>query len=200
MQNANNTGSDNPRTLEITLMIAMQRRQWLIFILFTAMTCALLWLAVYGVTREPFFTSSQLLVTVVMAVMTLLRIRYLRSLFLRIDDNGFSWRLIDGVEFLQQMRPPISEHALRWESVRALHHEATGIRFHLNEKKDVFLPLSNFSYTQRQDIKRAIGLHASEYHITIHAFTPVGWHDEPEVESGEVDEARLHASPTTETR
>ena len=103
----------------------------------------------------------------------------------RIDDNGCSWRLIDGGEMLQRMRPPISEHMVRWESVRELHHEASGIRFSFHDKKDVFLPLSDFSYAQRQDIKRVIGLHISEQNITAHAFTPVGWHDEPEAETGE---------------
>ena len=49
----------------------------------------------------------------------------------------------------------------------------------------MFLPLSDFSYAQRQDIKRVIGLHLSEQNITAHAFTPVGWHDEPEAETGE---------------
>jgi hypothetical protein len=193
-----NTKTDNPRTLEIKLMIALQRKQWIGLTFFLIMTGAFVWRLFYDVTREPFMTSTQAIVWAVITVMMMLRIRYLKSIFLRIDDNGFSWRLVEGGDMLQRMRPPISEHVVRWESVRELHHEASRIRFSFHDKKDVFLPLSDFSYAQRQDIKRVIGLHLSEHDITAFVFTPVGWHDDPEGDEG--DDASVQGSPTTEPR
>lgn len=170
---------ESTRELEIKLMVPLQRRQWMLLILYMAVICALMWVAHYWLTNEPFYSSWQLIVIVVIAAQALLRVRYLKTLFLRINRDGCSWRLIDGFEKLQQTHPPISEHDIRWNALSGVRHEATGMRCFLRDGSAVFLPMSNFSYAQRQDIKRVMALHLSEQEITAQPFTPVGWHDEP---------------------
>ncbi len=170
---------ESTRELEIKMMVPLQRWQWMLLMLYLAVACALMWVAYFGLTNEPLYSATQLIVVVVIAAQALLRIRYLKALFLRINRAGCSWRLIDGFEKLQQTHPPISEHDIRWDALSGVRHEATGMRCFLRDGSAVFLPMSNFSYAQRQDIKRVMALHLSEQKIAAQPFTPVGWQDEP---------------------
>lgn len=195
----------NSRELEIRLQVPLRPWHWVLFAFLLIMNCAFIWLILDGILHNPLLASTQMAVMVMMTAVAVLRIWHVRSLFLRINDDGCTWRLIAGVDIPQQTRPPISEHMVRWETVRVLRHEASGIRVNPDENTEVFLPLSNFSYAQRQEIKRVVATHVSERGITAHAFTPRGWNDEDAeasvegVHTDDGDMGDMHRMETTET-
>ncbi|MBR9973944.1 MAG: hypothetical protein KFF77_00035 [Bacteroidetes bacterium] len=165
------------RELDIKLMLPLQKRHWIFFFLSMLLIALLLWMMGWGITHDPSFGSFQLLFFTFLMLQSAYRLRYLKSLYLRIGEAGLSWRLIDGVEYFQQWRPPISEHALRWERLRGVRHEASGMRCLLDDDATVFLPLSNLSYAQRQEVKRVTELHLAERNIELIPFVPAGWHE-----------------------
>lgn len=168
------------RELEIKMLVPLQKKHWILLLLSSAILVALPWTFFFGITQDPFYATTQVVVFLFLIGQSILRLRYLKSLALRIDEDGLAWRLIDGIDVFQRMRPPISEHKVRWDALRGVRHEATGMRCFLRDGADIFLPLSNFSYAQRQDIKRVTALHLAEREVPEMEFIPVGWHDIPD--------------------
>jgi hypothetical protein len=187
------------RELDLKLMLPLQKRHWFFFILSSLLLTLVMWMLLRGITHDPFFASTQLVIWIFLMLHSAYRIRYLKSLNLRIGEAGLAWRLIDGVEYFQQLRPPISEQHLRWERMRGVRHEATGMRCVLDDGSAVFLPLSNFSYSQRQDIKRVSELHLAERGIEVIPFVPAGWHQAGEPEQQPATGERQSAASERQT-
>lgn len=84
------------------------------------------------------------------------RIYHIRSQHLRIGPAGISWRLSNELAFLMELwRPPISQGEVAWSDITELDQKLNGIHIHVGEKEHV-LPLNNFEYAPRQQIKAAI--------------------------------------------
>ena len=148
--------------VDISLMPRWQKMQYVLFALFFLLTGYFTYVVYQSLFGEGggFHGNVVTLVWAVLLGQALLRLRYLKALYLRINDEGMSWRLIVGIDYSNNIRPPVSDATLSWKDITGIRQEATGMRVAVVGKKDeLLLPLSNFSYAQRQEIKRAVAEH-----------------------------------------
>lgn len=149
------------RNLEIRPGTHSYKIQYLIAGVSALLAAGMLWVVLYRYGTETFSLVQlvQLFAFAFLAVESVSRVRFLKSLFLRINAEGISWRLVVGLEILNR-RPPNSSASLRWDQISAIRQEATELRISIQgEEDDLCLPLSQFNYAQRQNIKAAIAAH-----------------------------------------
>lgn len=149
------------RNLEIRPGTHSYKIQYLIAAVSGLLAVGMLWVIWYRNGTEDFSLVHlvQLFAFAFLAVESVSRVRFLKSLFLRIDAEGISWRLVVGLEILNR-RPPNSSASLRWDEISAIRQEATELRISIHGvKDDLQLPLSQFNYAQRQNIKAAVEAH-----------------------------------------
>lgn len=174
------------RTFELSMLLPWQKRKWIAFIIATffaimillALAAVAINVVFYDDTAlDPVNTIFQILFFLYFVTSAALQVRNLRSQFLRIRDDGMSWRMLEGVMSDRMFKPPYSACAFAWTELRSVREEASGIRFHLDDARESYLPLSQLTYAQRQDIKRVLRLHLEEHGIPDRYFFPDG-HDE----------------------
>lgn len=160
------------RELEIKLLPAWQRWQWLGVILgglvalvvAAGLIAVVLRLATIGsLDADSPWMILQILYFVGFTLQMTSRARYLKGQRLRISNDGISWRLINGSAILLNSRPPISEEQFTWTDLQSAQKEASGYRFFLKNEKEAFIPLSFFTYAQRQDINSCVSIHVQEH-------------------------------------
>lgn len=143
--------------LEIKLHPTWRKRQCILFVATTALTLAFLYVISYNLFQDPIMGTMNVMILLTLMLQSLYRVRYLKALYIRADDTGIRWRLIAEMEILQRLRPPISEAKLAWQNITHVRNMATGMYFTVRgEEKERYLPMSNFSYAQRREIKHAI--------------------------------------------
>lgn len=150
--------------LEIKLQPHWKKRQTILFIVTVALTLALLYMISVNLFQDPVMGAIHGAIFLVFILQSIYRVRYLKALYLRINDLTISWRLIAELDIQQRLRPPISEAELAWHDITRVRNMATGMYFTVQgEEEEHYLPLSNFSYAQRQEIKSAVAAHAGDF-------------------------------------
>ncbi len=152
------------RNLEIRPGIHSHKMQYFMAAASALLAVGMLWVIWYryGTEEQSFVHWVQMFAFAFLAAESVSRVRFLKSLFLRINAEGISWRLVVGLEILNR-RPPNSSAALRWDEIAAIRQEATELRISIHgAKDDLQLPLSQFNYAQRQDIKAAVAANFTE--------------------------------------
>lgn len=149
------------RELEIRPRAHSYKSQYLMAGFAAVLAAGMLWAVLTGTGHEgsPLVRWAQVVFFAFLAVDSVSRVRFLKSLFFRINAEGIAWRLVVGLEILNR-RPPNSSASLRWDEISSIRQGATELRITIHDKKDdLLLPLSQFNYAQRQDIKAAISAH-----------------------------------------
>ncbi len=174
------------RELEIKLLPAWQRWQWLgvilgglvALIVAAGLIAVVLRLTTIGsLDGDSPWVILQILYFVGFTVQLASRARYLKAQHLKISDDGISWRLINGFIALKMYRPEISEDQFSWRELNSVQKEASGYRFFLENEKEAFIPLSLFTYAQRQEINSCLSIHVQEHVSELSSFEEVNGDD-----------------------
>lgn len=171
------------RTFELSMLLPWQKRKWVAFIIATFFAIMLL-LALAALAINIFFHGDrivdpvaavfQILMFLYFFISAAFQIQHLRSQFLHIGDDGIAWRMLEGFVGDRMFRQPNTTGDFAWTDLDRVREEASGIRFFLDETREAYLPLSQLSYAQRQDIKRVLRLHLEEHAIPDRQFFPDG--------------------------